>query len=141
MEERNICLTKMKKRNNNKHEQSKNPKYFSNLIINKNIVRNIEFCNLEDIIQPYYKNHKKQFDNFSVCVMWKKNDVVLNNISVPNAITLQKPHLFEPSLIELPIEVRVPSLDFLDTFDINCTNNEVYEIVRIFISDLKDLTF
>ena len=141
MEERNICLTKMKKRNKNKHEQSKNQKYFSNLIINKNIVRNVEFYNLKDIIQAYYNNHKKKFDNFSVCVMWKKYDVLVIKISVPNAITLQKSHLIEPSLIELPIEVRVPSPDFSDTFDIICTNNEVDEIVTIFISDLKDLTF
>ena len=40
MEECNICLTKIKKRNKNRKEQSKEHKYFSNLIINKSIGRN-----------------------------------------------------------------------------------------------------
>ena len=39
MEECNICLTKNKKRNKNKHEQSKKHKYFSSLIVNKYISR------------------------------------------------------------------------------------------------------
>ena len=39
MEECNICLTK-KKRNKNKHERSKKHKYiFSNLIINKYVIK------------------------------------------------------------------------------------------------------
>ena len=40
MDECNICLTKIKNRNKNKHEQSKKRKYFSNLIINNYIVEN-----------------------------------------------------------------------------------------------------
>ena len=140
MEECNICLTKIKKRNKNKHEQSKKHKYFSNLIINESIIKINEFYSLKDIIQPYYNNHKKNFDNFSVCVMWKKNDMLKNNISVPCTITFQKTHMFKPSMVELPIFVRVSSLDFLDTFDRNCTNDELDEVNIIFISDLKDLT-
>ena len=35
MEECNICLTKIKQRNKNKHEQAEKQKYFSNLIIKK----------------------------------------------------------------------------------------------------------
>ena len=55
-----------------KYEESKKHKTFSNLIINKYIVKNIEFYNLKDIIKPYYNNHKKKLDNLTVCVMWKK---------------------------------------------------------------------
>ena len=61
-----------KKRSKNKHEQSKKHKYFSNLIINRNIVRNPESDKFRDIIQSYYDKHKKKSDNFSVCVMGKK---------------------------------------------------------------------
>ena len=53
MEECNICLTKIKKRNKNKHEQSRKHKYFSNLIINKYIVRDDEIDNFKDFIQSY----------------------------------------------------------------------------------------
>ena len=72
--------------------------------------------------------------------MWKKNDVLINKISILSTITLEKPHLFKPSMIELPIVIRVSPLDFLDTFDRNI-KDEVDEIVMIFVSDLKDMTF
>ena len=36
-----MCLTKIKKRNKNKHEKSKKHRYFSsNMIVNKYIVKN-----------------------------------------------------------------------------------------------------
>ena len=77
MEECNICLTKIKNQNKNRHEQSKKHKYFPNLIINKYIAQKPEIDNSRDIIQSYCDKHKKKFDNFSVCVMWKKNDVLI----------------------------------------------------------------
>ena len=82
----------------------------------------------------------KKFDNFTACVMWKKNNILINKISVPSISTLEKPHLFKPSMSELPIVIRVSPFDFLDTFDGNI-NNEVDEIDIIFISDLDDTTF
>ena len=69
MEEYNICLTKIKKRKKNKHEQSKKHEYFSNLIINKYIVKKIEIDKLNDILQSYYDKQKRKFDNLTVCVM------------------------------------------------------------------------
>ena len=69
-----------------------------------------------------------------------KNDILINKISVPCIITLEKPHLFKPSRIELPIVIKVSTLDFLDKFDRNI-NNEVDEIKITFISDLDDITF
>ena len=87
------------------------------MIINKYIVRNPEIDKLKKIIQPYYNNHEKNFDNFSVCVMWKKSDVLINKISVPNTILLEKARLFKRSMIELPVVVRVSTPDFIDTFD------------------------
>ena len=95
---------------------------------------------MKDIIQPYYNNHKKKFDNFTVCVIWKKNGVLINRISIPSTITLEKPYLFKSSMVELPILVRVLPKAFLDTFD-RIINNEVDEINMIFTSDLKDMKF
>ena len=58
MEECDICLSRIKKRNRIKHEQSKKHKYLlSNLIINKNIVKNNEFDNFKDIFKSHYVNH------------------------------------------------------------------------------------
>ena len=70
----------------------------------------------------------------------EENDVLINRISVPSTITLEKPHLLQPSMKELPIVVRVSPLDFLDTFDKNI-KKEVDEIVITFFFDLKDKTF
>ena len=72
--------------------------------------------------------------------MWKKREVLINKISVPSTITLEKSHLFGPRTSELPLVIRVSPLVFPDTFDRNVTN-EVDEINIKFISDLKDLTF
>ena len=53
MEECNISLTKRKKRSKDKHEQSKKHKFFSNLILNKYIVRNPEIDKFKDTLQSY----------------------------------------------------------------------------------------
>ena len=141
MEKCNICLTKIKKRNKNKHEQPKKHKIFSNLILNKYNVRNPEIDKFKDINQSYYDEYKKKFDNFTACVKWMNNGLVVKKISAPSTTTLQKAWLFKPSVIELPIVVRVSPLDFLYTFDRNCINDEVDEIAITFLSDLKDITF
>ena len=70
----------------------------------------------------------------------EKNDIVINKISVPRKITIDKPHLFQPSMIELPIVIRVSPIDFLDTLDKN-TTEKVDEIDIIILSDLDDITF
>ena len=73
MEERDICVTKNKKRNKNKHQKSKKHKYFlSNLIINEVIVRNDEIDKFKDILQSYYDKHKKKLIIFSFGLFGKK---------------------------------------------------------------------
>ena len=109
--------------------------------MNKYIVKNPEFGKFRDIIQSYYDKHKKKFDDFNICVIWKKDDVILNKISVPSVIKIRKPRLFEPNLIELPIMLKIPASDCLDQFSKECVNDEVDEIDIIFISNLNDITF
>ena len=119
---------------------TKKHKHFSNLIIKRFIVGSPEIDKLKDILQHTKIFLKKKFDDFTVCAIWKENDVLINKISVPSTITLEKPHLFKPSLIELPIVVRVSPLGFLDTSDRNI-DNEFDEIKILFITDLKNITF
>ena len=66
--------------------------------------------------------------------------MLIKKISVPSTITLERPHLFKSSRIELPIVLRVSALEFLDTVDKNITE-EVDKIDIIFIFDLNDITF
>ena len=62
MEECDICLTRIKRQNRKKHQQSKKHKYnYSNLIVNKYTVRNYENEKYKNIFQPYYDEHKKKF--------------------------------------------------------------------------------
>ena len=72
MEECNNCLSRIKKQNKNKHEQSKEQKCFSCLNMKKYIGKNDEIDKYIDIVQSYYDKHKKNIDNFSLSVMWKK---------------------------------------------------------------------
>ena len=58
----------------------------------------------------------------------EKNNMIINKISVPCVMIVRK-HLF---MIE-----KVQPIDFLDTFNMNCINDEVDEINIKFISDLK----
>ena len=51
---------------------------------------------------------------------------------------LEKPHLFKPCMIEIPIVTKLSTLDFLDTVDKKITE-EVDETAIIFISDLDDI--
>ena len=72
MEEYDICLTKIKKRNKNKHEKSTKHKYYhSNPIIKKYIVRNYENEKFKKTFQPYYDEHQKKFRDFTVWVICK----------------------------------------------------------------------
>ena len=89
----------------------------------------------------YYDKHKKKFDDFTVCVMWKKNDLLINKISVPSVTRIRKPHFFEPNMIEIPIMLKVPAYDYLDQFNKECVNDKVDEFNIILISDLNDILF
>ena len=61
--------------------------------------------------------------------------MVVNKRSVPSTFS------YKQKWIGLPIIVRGSSCDFLNTSDKNCINDDVNEIVIIFTSELKDMTF
>ena len=50
---------------------------------------------------------KKSFNEFTVTIIWKKNDTIINKISIPRTITLQRTHMFKPVMFEIPIYVKV----------------------------------
>ena len=91
MEECSICLSKIKKIRKNLSNQRNKNKF--QIWLKKDIVRNPEIDEFKDIIQSYYDKHKRKFYNFSVCALWRKNDVFKRKSSVPSTITLEKPHL------------------------------------------------
>ena len=67
--------------------------------------------------------------------------MIINRISVPCTITIQKRHTFEPVTEELPIHVEVSLHQFQSILDRNCVYNVGSdEINMIFLSNLKDIT-
>ena len=83
----------------------------------------------------------KKFNEFTVTIIWKKNDMIINKISIPRKITLQRTHMFKPPMFEIPIYVKVSEREFLDIVDRNCAYNIISdEIDIIFISKLKEMT-
>ena len=54
------CDTISKKKNKTKQDQSKKDKYFSNLILNKYVIKDIPVDKFKDITQ-YYNKHIKKF--------------------------------------------------------------------------------
>ena len=142
MYECGICLAKLKKRNKSKHEKSITHRYFlSNVIVNKYIVKNNDINKFKDILQSYCDEHKKNFNEFTVTISWKKNDMIINEISNPRTNTLQRAHMFKPHMFEIPIYVKVSEREFLNIVDRNCVHNILSdEIDIIFISKLKEMT-
>ena len=139
MEECDICLTKIKKRYKNKHEQPKKHKYFSNLIINKYIVRNDEIDNFKDTFRSYCDKHKKKFDKFTVWVFCKLNDEKVDEVKVPNSLIREKRYKTSHDVVGMPLIFIGPCVDYLDSFYFD---NEFFDERNIiFISDLKDITF
>ena len=72
MEECNICLTKIKKQNKNKHGRSKKHKHFFSNLILKKYVKNDEIDKFNDILQSYHDEHTKKINQFRIDIVWKK---------------------------------------------------------------------
>ena len=121
MYECDICLAKIKKRNKNKHEKSMKHRYFSsNMIANEYIVKTNDITKFKDILQSYYNEHKKKFNEFTSRIIWKKNDININKISIPCTITFRKTHIFKPDTFGISIYVEVSKREFKNIVDRNC---------------------
>ena len=157
MEECDICLTKIKKRNKKRNQESKKHKYFlSNLIINKYIVRNDEIDKFKDILQSYYDKHKKRFDNFAVRIIWKKESQIVCEVKLPDEVIIEKRWRVLPNINRIPMNLIAPTkphnvnkipkilkrscVDYLDIF-CNFGNDFCDEKTIIFISDIEDISY
>ena len=142
MYECEICLAKIKKRNKNKQGKSMKHRYFlSNMIVNKDIVKKDDFDKFKDILQSYCDEHKKKFNEFTVTIIWKRDDMIINKVSVPQTNTLQRTDMFKTIMFEIPIYVRLSECKFLDIIHRNCVYNTISdEIDIIFVSEFKEMT-
>ena len=63
-----LCNVNLLKRNKTKHNQTKKHEYYSNLILNRYVINNVEVIKFKDVIDPYFVAHSKKFNFFEVCV-------------------------------------------------------------------------
>ena len=114
---------------------------FSTLIINNYVLKNDEIDKFNDILQTYYEEHKKKFNQFRIDGIWKKSDVFIDKISVPCTITYIQTHMFKPIMEEMPLYVKVSLNELQNMIDRGCEYNiKTDEISIIFISKLKGIT-
>ena len=55
-----ICHSLLQRKNPTKHDNSKNHKYFSNLILNTYIVKDVKLDEFKDVLPKYYFDHMKK---------------------------------------------------------------------------------
>ena len=74
-------------------------------------------------------------------IIWKKNDMIINKVSIPRTTTSLRTHMFKPDMFEILIHVKVSECEFLNIVDRNCAYNIISdEIDKIFISKFKKMT-
>ena len=111
------------------------------MIVNEYIVKNNDINKFKAILQSYCDEHKKKFNEFTVTIIWKKNDMILNKISISRTITLQRTHMFKPDMFEIPIYVKVSEREILNIVDRNCAFNIISDEIDIMlISKLREMT-
>ena len=69
-----ICNTIMLERNKTKHNQTKKHKYYSNLILNRYVIKNVEVIKFKDLFNPYFIEHTKKFNLFTVSISLRFDD-------------------------------------------------------------------
>ena len=65
-------------------------------IKNKYIVKKDDFDELKNTLHSYCDEYEKKFNKFTVMIIWIKNDMIINEISVPYTNTLQRTDFFQP---------------------------------------------
>ena len=49
-----LCNTILQERNKTEHNQTKKDKYYSNMILNRYVIKNVEVNKFSDVFNPYF---------------------------------------------------------------------------------------
>ena len=136
------CNVTFLKRYKTKHGQSKEHKYYSNLIFNRYVIKNVEVIKFIDVFSPYFIERTRKFNFFTVHIILKPHEDVpsLNReISVSNNVT------YNIQSENNTTYTTEPAPDFLHTaigiyLSHRCSPKIIPEIEIVFISDPKDIT-
>ena len=85
-----LCNKIMQERNKTKHNQSKKQKLYSNLILNRYVIKNVEVIKFKDIFNTYFTAHTRNFNFFTISYLLRKYDgehPLNHKIKVSNYVT------------------------------------------------------
>ena len=85
-----LCNVILQKRNKTKHDQSKKYKHYSNLILNRFVIRNAQAIKFKKVFDPYFIEHTRKFIFFTVRISLRHYDEEYNidhEINVSNYAT------------------------------------------------------
>ena len=138
-----LCNTNILQRNNTKHIQSKKHKYYSNKILNRYAIKDVEVNKFKDTFDPYFIEHTKKFDLLEVCFSsrfeYGDTDPCNHKIGVSNYVTY---NIHSENYSTYSTE---SASDFLHRvmqiyLSDECSPKIIPEIEIVFISDLQDIT-
>ena len=133
------CHSLIQRINKTKHDNSKKHKFYSNLILNTYIVKDVKLDEYKDFMSKYYFDHIKKLKSFTVRVYWKVNNEIQFKLSVPHVVS------FGMVVHSITVYIEETACDFLDKAnEAYLTEHEIEKIDEIeigFISDVNDNTF
>ena len=80
----------MLKRNTTKRNQTKKHKYYSNLILNRYVIKNVEVIKFKDGFNLYFIEHTSKFNFFTIHITlrpFEGEDILNHKINVSNYVT------------------------------------------------------
>ena len=147
-----FCNTILHERYKTKHNQSKEHKlrtnekvkenYYSNLIMNRHVIKDVKVIRFKDIFNPYFIEHTKKFNFFTVCISLRLDvsETPRNHkINVSSYVTYNiQSENYTTYTTELANDVlhRVKSI-YLSH---DCSAKIIPQIEIVFKSDPKDIT-
>ena len=101
-----LCNSVVQKRNKTKHNQTKKHKYYSNLILNRYVIKNVEVNKFKDEFNLYFFPPTRNFTFFKIHIslrLFEGKDALYKKIIVTNEFTydIQSEHFsintYEPA--------------------------------------------
>ena len=85
-----LFITIVQRKNKTKHNQSKKHKYYSNLILNRYVIKNVEVIKIKDVFNPYIIEHTIKITFFTVHITlrpFESEDILNHKINVAKYVT------------------------------------------------------
>ena len=139
-----LCNLIMLPRKKTKHNKTKTHKYFSNLILIRYVIKDVEVAKFKDVFDPYFTHHSRKFNFFTVCIICRHHSNLLGFYDCDHLLDHKKS-------IANNITFRIESenysacttesaCDFLHiVISIFSSSIIIHKIEIVFISDLKTL--